>query len=158
MSRTDEIAGVVYEPRRVIEDARGSVLHFLRADAPNFTTFGEVYFSEARPGAVKGWKRHHRQTQRYVVPVGRLRVVLYDDRERSPSRGVNAVWTLGRPDDYGLLTVPPLIWYAFAAHGDATALLANCADLPHDPNEAENLPIDGGGNPALARCYRLFAS
>ena len=138
------IVGVSYTKLRVIEDARGAVLHFLRSDSPEFTTFGEVYFSEVLPGAVKGWRRHRRQTQRYVVPTGRVRVVLFDDRDSSPTRGTHHEYELGRPDSYALLTIPPLIWYAFSALGDRAALVANCADIPHDPTESESTPIDRG--------------
>ena len=128
----------------MIEDDRGAVLHFFRSDSPDFTTFGEVYFSEVLPGAVKGWRRHRRQTQRYVVPTGRVRVALYDDRDDSPTRGTRHAYELGRPDSYALLTIPPLIWYAFGTLGDRAALVANCADIPHDPTESESTPIDRG--------------
>jgi dTDP-4-dehydrorhamnose 3,5-epimerase len=138
------VAGVSFEERRVIADDRGAVLHFMRSDSPAYSSFGEVYFSEVRPGAVKGWGRHRRQTQNYIVPAGRVKVVLYDDRDGSPTRGVLAEWELGRPDAYGVLIIPPMIWYAFTALGPAVGLVANFADMPHDPAEAERLPIDGG--------------
>lgn len=139
-----DIAGVSYEPRRILSDARGAVLHFFRADSPGFTTFGEVYFSEVLPGAVKGWSRHLRQTQRYVVPTGRVKLVLYDDRPASTTRGALQECELGRPDRYGLLIIPPLVWYAFTAVGTGPGLIANCADMPHDPADSERAPIDDG--------------
>ncbi|SVA50049.1 uncharacterized protein METZ01_LOCUS102903, partial [marine metagenome] len=55
----------------------------MRSDAPEFTTFGECYFSEMIPGAVKAWKCHRKQTQHLAVPIGRVRFVIYDDRELS---------------------------------------------------------------------------
>jgi dTDP-4-dehydrorhamnose 3,5-epimerase len=141
---SSEIAGVSYESRGILSDARGSILHFLRADSPQFTTFGEVYFSEVNAGARKGWTRHRRQTQRYVVPTGRVKLVLYDDRDTSPTRGVLQECELGRPDRYGMLVIPPLVWYAFAAVGANAGLIANCADIPHDPADSERAPIDDG--------------
>lgn len=133
------IVGVQLHPLRVIADARGAVLHMLRADAPDFSGFGEIYFSEVRPGAVKAWKRHRRMTQRFAVPVGRIRLVIHDDREGSPTGGRTQVIELGRPDAYLLAVIPPLLWYGFAAISDQAALMANCADLPHDPMESENI-------------------
>ena len=72
------IEGVVVTPLRQIEDTRGKVMHMLRRDAPVFTEFGEIYFSTANRGAVKGWNRHRRMTrtmlpacrrgQRYMCP------------------------------------------------------------------------------------------
>jgi dTDP-4-dehydrorhamnose 3,5-epimerase len=125
-----------------IGNERGSVLHMLRCDAPEFTRFGECYFSEVLPGAVKAWKRHRLQTQNLAVPVGRIRLVIYDDRESSPSRGLVQVLELGRPDAYLRLRIPPGLWYGFMCVGATAALLANCADLPHDPSESELRPAD----------------
>lgn len=138
----DLIDGVTTTELRQISDERGAVLHMLRNDAPEFTRFGECYFSEVLPGAVKAWKRHRIQTQNLAVPVGRMRVVIYDDREDSATRGHVQVMELGRPDAYLRLQIPPGLWYGFASVGDKPALLVNCADLPHDPAESEQRPID----------------
>ena len=77
------IEGVVVTQLSQIVDERGAVLHHMRNDAPEFTTFGECYFSEMVPGAVKAWKRHRKQTQNLAVPVGRVRFVVFDDRAGS---------------------------------------------------------------------------
>lgn len=118
----------------------------LRAGAPLLPEFsdgfGEIYFSEVLPGAVKAWKRHACQTQLFAVPMGLLRIVLYDSRPASPTRNILVERRLGRPDDYGLLRIPPLIWYGFMAEGNAPALICNCADMPHDPAEGERLALD----------------
>ena len=131
------IHGLVVEPLRIIEDERGAVLHMLRDDSPLFTRFGEIYFSEINPGAVKAWKRHRRMTQRLAVPVGRVRFVVYDDRAESPTRGRTARLEIGRPDAYALLVIPPGVWYGWQGIAPHPSMLANCADLRHDPTEAE---------------------
>lgn len=136
-SLTSEIEGVILTPLRQIEDARGAVLHMLRSDAPDFGGFGECYFSETRPGVVKAWKRHRLQTQNLAVPVGRIRLAIFDDRDGSATRGHTMALELGRPDRYARLRIPPGLWYGFTALGGSPALIANCADLPHDPNESE---------------------
>ena len=131
------IKGVTLTELRQINDDRGAVLHMLRSDAPEFVRFGECYFSEVLPGAIKAWKRHRAQTQNLAVPVGRVRMVIYDDREGSATRGQLQEMELGRPDAYLRLRIPPGLWYGFACMGDKPALLANCPDLPHDPTESE---------------------
>ena len=136
------IAGVSLTPLREIADARGAVLHMLRADAPEFRGFGECYFSEVHPRAIKAWKRHLRQTQNVAVPVGRTRFVIIDDREGSQTRGQLDVIELGRPDAYARLQIPPLVWYGFIGISDCPALVANCADLPHDPSESQALAVE----------------
>lgn len=128
-------------------DTRGAVLHMLRSDVPEFTSFGECYFSEVLPGAIKAWKLHSRQTQNLAVPVGRIRLVIYDDRANSRTRGNLMILELGRPDAYVRLRIPPELWYGFMCISSVPALLVNCADLPHDPLESKSLRIDDSSIP-----------
>ena len=136
-----KIAGVIVVPLKQIEDERGAVLHMLRSDSPNFSKFGEIYFSVVNPGTIKAWKRHRAMAQHFAVPLGRIRLAFFDDRADSPSKGQIEEVILGRPDRYYLICIPPMIWYGFKAISDMPALLANCSDVPHDPNESEQLPI-----------------
>ena len=141
------IHGVLITPLRDIRDQRGAVLHMMRNDDPDFSAFGECYFSEVLPGAVKAWKRHRRQTQNLAVPVGRIRMVIYDDRKTSPTHGKVCEMQLGRPDAYVRLRIPPDIWYGFQCVSTIPALLANCSDLPHEPGESDVLPLGARGIP-----------
>lgn len=134
-----DIAGVIVRPLKQIVDERGAVLHMLRCDSADFIGFGEIYFSLVNPGVVKAWKRHRRITQHYAVPVGRIRLVLYDDRSDSLTRGMLAETVLGRPDHYALVRIPPNIWYGFQGIADCPSCVANCADAPHDPSESEQV-------------------
>ena len=136
------IDGVLVTELRQIIDERGAVLHHMRRDAPEFTTFGECYFSEILPGVVKAWKRHREQTQHLAVPIGRVRFVIYDDRESSPTQDKIQIVELGRPNDYNRLRIPRGLWYGFTCLRNPPALIANCADRPHDPTDAELRPED----------------
>lgn len=137
VSNSLSIDGVCCTQLRQIGDERGVVLHMLRCDAPEFRTFGECYFSEVMPGAVKAWKRHNFQTQNLAVPVGRVRFVIYDDRASSSTNGQLQSVELGRPDAYMRLQIPPGLWYGFACISSVPALVANCVDIPHDPVDNE---------------------
>ncbi len=132
-----EIDGVVTAQLRQIGDERGAVLHMLRSDAPDFERFGECYFSEILPGAIKAWKRHRGQTQNLAVPVGRIRLAIFDDRVLSLTRGNICVLELGRPDAYLRIRIPPGVWYGFSCISATPGLVANCADRPHDPADSE---------------------
>ena len=81
------IEGVVLQELQIIATAGGPVLHMLKAGSPlvpDFSCgFGEIYFSEVVPGAVKAWKCHRRQSQLFAVPHGLLQIVLYDGRSAS---------------------------------------------------------------------------
>jgi dTDP-4-dehydrorhamnose 3,5-epimerase len=125
-------------PLRQILDERGKVMHMLRADAPHFRGFGEIYFSAVHPGAVKAWQTHTRMMRNYAVPVGKIKLVLFDDRAGSRSKGELQEIYLG-PDNYQLVVIPPMIWSGFKGLGTEMSIVANCASLPHDPAEAERL-------------------
>jgi dTDP-4-dehydrorhamnose 3,5-epimerase len=130
------IDGVVITPLRQIVDERGKVMHMLRKDSPVFQSFGEIYFSTVNPGAIKAWHIHRIMTLNYAVPHGLIKFVLHDDREGSPSRGKTQEIYLG-PDNYCLVTVPPLVWNGFKGLGTGPAVVANCATIPHDPAEID---------------------
>ena len=141
MKLSTPVHGVRLEDRKVFLDSRGAVLHVLRADAPGFAGFGEIYASEINPGVMKGWKRHSRATQQLVAPRGRVRFAFHDDRLGSPTAGARASCELGRPDAYGMLFIPPMVWYGWKCLGTEPALLINCASLPHDPEESEQRDV-----------------
>lgn len=111
----------------------------LRRDDPHFERFGEIYFSVVNPGVVKGWHLHRTMTLNYAVPVGEIRLVLYDARDGSATRGTVQEIHLGG-DDYKLVRVPPGVWNAFLGLGERPALVANCATEPHDPAEIVRRP------------------
>jgi dTDP-4-dehydrorhamnose 3,5-epimerase len=132
------IKGVAVHPLRRIPDERGMVMHMLRADAPHFERFGEIYFSTIYPNVVKGWHLHRRMTLNYAVVSGMIKLVLYDDRDDSPTRSEVMELFVG-DQNYVLVTVPPLVWNGFRGVGTAPAIVANCATVPHDPTEIERL-------------------
>jgi dTDP-4-dehydrorhamnose 3,5-epimerase len=133
------IDGVVLTPLRQIFDERGKVMHMLREDSPVFSRFGEIYFSCTQLGAVKAWHLHKQMTLNYAVIHGEIKFVLFDDREDSPTRGEIQELFIS-PENYQLVTVPPMIWNGFKSVGTKTAIVANCATLPHNPDEIERRP------------------
>jgi|SRR5665213_126037 len=142
MTAATTIAGLTVTPLRQIVDDRGAVLHMLRADEPEFGPFGECYFSQINPGIIKAWKRHRLQSQNIAVPVGRVRVVVFDEREQSPTKGMLDMVELGRPDNYVRMRIPPLLWYGFKCIATQPSLIANCVDTPHSPEESEVLGLE----------------
>ncbi|MEO5574996.1 MAG: dTDP-4-dehydrorhamnose 3,5-epimerase family protein [Gaiellaceae bacterium] len=128
------IDGVKIVPLRQIVDERGKIMHMLKATDPHFVGFGEIYFSTAWPGAVKAWHIHTRMTVNNAVLSGRAKLVLYDQRENSPTHGEVQEVFLGE-DNYVLVQIPPGIANGYKAYGDKQVILANAASMPHDPEE-----------------------
>lgn len=132
------IRGVSVRPLTQIPDERGKVMPMLRRDDAWFSKFGEIYFSTVYPGVVKGWHLHERMTLNYAVVRGMIKLVLYDARRGSPTRGVLQEIFTGE-DRYALVTIPPGIWNGFKGLGRKPAIVANCATEPHDPKEITRL-------------------
>jgi dTDP-4-dehydrorhamnose 3,5-epimerase len=132
------IEGVAVRPLKQIADERGKVMHMLRKDDPWFEKFGEIYFSVVYPGVIKGWHLHKIMALNYAVVSGMIKLVLYDDREGSPSRGQLQEIFTGQ-DNYALITIPPNVWNGFKGIGTIPAIVANCATIPHDPGEIVRL-------------------
>jgi dTDP-4-dehydrorhamnose 3,5-epimerase len=128
------IDGVEIFPLRRIQDERGMVMHMLKASDPHFQRFGEIYFSVIYPGVIKAWHLHSRMTINYAVVVGNIKLVVYDQRPDSPTRGQLQEIVFGQVN-YQLVRVPPGVVNGFTAVGGQTAIVANCADIPHDPAE-----------------------
>jgi dTDP-4-dehydrorhamnose 3,5-epimerase len=88
------------------------------------------------PGAIKGWKRHRAMTCNFVVPSGKIKVVIYDDRVNIFEEIVLS------PNNYIRLTIPPMVWVGFQGLNENPSLLLNIASIIHDPAEAENKDIN----------------
>ena len=136
------IDGLAFVPLRRIPDERGTIYHMLRRSDPHFVEFGEIYFTSIYLDVVKGWHRHRLMTLNYACIWGRIKLVVYDDREGSTTRGTLVERFLG-PDDYSLAVIPPGIWTGFKGMTDV-AIVANCATHPHDPSLTERLDPFGG--------------
>lgn len=128
------IDGVLVKPLRQIPDERGKIMHMLRCDDEHFEAFGEIYFSVAYPGVIKGWHLHTTQTQNYAVIVGMVKLVLFDRREDSGSHRVLQELFIGE-DNYCLVRIPPGVVNGYKCIGVRPAIVANCATEPHRPEE-----------------------
>lgn len=130
------IEGVVLTPLRQIFDERGKVMHMLREDSAVFSRFGEIYFSCTHPGVVKAWHLHKEMTLNYAVIHGEIKFVLFDDRPDSATRGEIQEFFIS-PENYMLVTVPPMVWNGFKSIGSTASIIANCSTLPHSADEIE---------------------
>ena len=137
------IDGVLLTHLKKFSHPKGDIFHGMKRSDQGFVEFGEAYFTIVKFGEIKGWNKHKRMTLNLCVPVGKVFFVLYDDREKSKTRGSFLPVEIS-VDDYRRLTVPPSVWLAFMGMGDDTInLILNVADMEHDPDEIEHLdPFD----------------
>ena len=72
--------GVILTPLKKIGHPKGDVFHAMKSSDEGFCGFGEAYFSVVSHNAIKAWKRHHEMTLNLVVPVGKIRFVLFESK------------------------------------------------------------------------------
>jgi dTDP-4-dehydrorhamnose 3,5-epimerase len=114
----------------------------LKCTDPHFRQFGEIYFSTVYPGVIKGWHKHQEMTLNYVCIEGRIKLVLYDDREGFSTKGELMEVFLGQ-DNYSLVIIPPNVWNGFKGMSAPNAIVANCCTHPHDPSRSLRMdPLD----------------
>jgi dTDP-4-dehydrorhamnose 3,5-epimerase len=138
---------------RLVPDDRGYLMEILRADDPEFAAFGQVYVTTVYPGIVKGWHYHKLQTDLLTVVAGNAKIVLFDDRADSPTRGEVREFWVGYLNPV-LIRVPPRVLHGFMACGGQPAMLLNIPDLPYNrlnPDECRVKPDD----PAIPYDWRV---
>jgi dTDP-4-dehydrorhamnose 3,5-epimerase len=118
------IAGVMTRPLKSITDERGRLMELLRSDWPEFEKFGQCYMTLAYPGVVKGWHYHRTQVDHFICVSGMLKLVLYDGRQKSPTRGVINEFFMGVHNPL-LVKIPALVYHGFKCISEEECLLIN---------------------------------
>ena len=128
------IKGVKIIKKKQILDERGKIMHMLSIKDKEFKKFGEIYFSCTYPRSIKAWHLHKKMTINYAIIVGKIKLVLFDDRKNSPTKGkIQEIFMSS--ENYSLVSIPPLIWNGFKSIENKTSIIANCSDIPHDEAE-----------------------
>lgn len=140
----DLIEGVRLRPAVTQMDERGTICEVFSA-AWGFDEDPLVYVYQVSilPGVAKGWVLHLKQHDRFFAPFGRLRVVLFDGREHSPTyRSLNRfeVGELNRC----LLRIPAGVYHVVQNIGPSEAYFYNLPTCPYNHSDPDKfrLPLD----------------
>lgn len=151
------IDGVVTRKLRLLSDERGWLMEILRSDWEEFEKFGQVYVTTAYPGVVKAWHMHKKQVDNITCVKGTMKLVLYDDREDSKTKGKVNEFILGEENPL-LVNVPQFVWHGFTSIGNETAFFVNVPtelynykepDEHRLPPDTDKIPYDWKLNPHL---------
>ena len=144
------IEGVQTKNLKVLPDERGRLMEVLRSDDAIFSKFGQLYVTTAYPGVVKAWHYHKKQVDHFVVVHGMMKIVLYDDRPGSPTKGVVNEFFMGDHKQI-LLRVPARVLHGFKCIGEREAIVINIPtevyhyDKPDEfrlPAHTKKIPYD----------------
>jgi dTDP-4-dehydrorhamnose 3,5-epimerase len=139
------IQGVEIKELVTYPDERGFFREVIRTTDAFFNgAFGQWSHARMFQGAAKAWHVHYQQTDWWYVPIGVLKVALYDKRPDSPTRGELMELLLG--DAYGpkVLKIPPGV-----AHGckalEGPVHLFYVTSHVYDPQDEGRIPHDDPG-------------
>ena len=135
------IEGVQTKTLRVLPDERGRLMEILRCDDPIFRRFGQAYMTSVYPGVVKAWHYHKAQYDNLAVVKGMVKLVLYDDRAGSSTRGELQEFFIGDHNPL-LVQVPPNVYHGFKNIGAEEALVINCATEPYNRSQPDEYRLD----------------
>ena len=125
-------------------DRRGSVCELMD---PRWDDVDEPltnsYLFTVRPGVVKGWALHEDKADRYTLLFGELEIVLYDDRDGSPTRGLVTELVLTEMRRQ-MLRIPPGVWHALRGLGTKDVVAVNFPTTlyEHRAPDKLGLPLD----------------
>jgi dTDP-4-dehydrorhamnose 3,5-epimerase len=139
------IDGVRIKSLKVVPDERGRLMEILRADDEIFKEFGQVYLTTAYPGVVKAWHSHERQWDYLACIRGMMKVVLYDPRADSPTRGRVEEFFMGEHQPI-LVRIPPLVYHGFKCISAYEAIVINCPTAVYDRAHPDEIRIDPHDN------------
>lgn len=151
------IDGIQIKEVRPVMTGYGHLTEVLRGEwIPGNAHVDQIFVSTLLPGGLSAWHAHEKSTDRLFVVAGHMRMVFYDARENSPTRGLINEFRSGvqRPM---LIVVPPRVWHGVQNYGNTPAVLLNAVDKAYSyenpdhwrvPPDSESVPYTF---PALGR-------
>ncbi len=139
------IDGVKIKNLKVICDERGRLMEILRSDDELFSKFGQVYMTTAYPSVVKAWHYHKHQTDNMSVVKGMMKIVLYDDREGSKTKGEVNQFFAGEHNPI-LVSIPEMVYHGFKCVSETEAIVINVPTNIFNYKQPDEYRIDPHNN------------
>ncbi len=127
----EHIDGVLTKSLKVVPDERGRLMEILRADDDGFKKFGQVYMTTNYPGVVKAWHFHEVQDDNVTCVRGMIKLVLYDDRDGSPTKGVVNEFFVGEHNPL-LVRVPAGVYHGWKGISTEESIVINIPSETYD--------------------------
>jgi dTDP-4-dehydrorhamnose 3,5-epimerase len=138
------IDGVKIKKLKVIPDERGRLMEMFRADDEFFEKFGQVYVTTTYPGVVKAWHKHERQADNMACVAGMVKLVLYDARQGSPTRGKIDQLCMGVHNPI-LIHIPAGIYHGWMCLSDGESIVVNAPTEMYDYKNPDEQRLDPHG-------------
>lgn len=134
------IEGVLLTSLKIINNPKGNIFHVIKKNDFGFNGFGEVYISSINFNQIKGWKKHNEMICNFVVPYGKVKFVVLDQRLNSKTFDIINTFELS-PDNYFRLTLPSGVWFSFQGLNEDFNQIINFSNVIHSPDENESIDL-----------------
>lgn len=118
----------------------GLLMEVLRDDDKMLKRFGQSTFTIAYSGTIKAFHNHKKQDDLWFVATGKARVVLYDDRQTSPSRGKTQVILAGE-NEYKLILIPAGVLHGYQVLSKEPVLLFYHTTHHYNPKNPDEIRV-----------------
>jgi len=138
------LSGVVMRRTRPVPHEDGHLTEVARTDWQDIVNpIVQVHVTTTLPGRVRAWGLHQRSTDRLFVVSGVVKIVLFDGRNDSPTRGQFNEFVVSERAP-ALVCVPPNLYHGWKNIGTTEAAIINMPDRAylHDGPDALDLPWD----------------
>lgn len=117
LKQPTSIEGVYYVNLKVYADTRGNFTEVLREDWKILDTMAQVSVSVTLPGIIKAFHLHQEQDEILHLLDGMARVVLYDLRENSKTKGQFFEKVIGRELGREFIFIPKGVAHGYQVLG-----------------------------------------
>lgn len=135
------IKDVIVKQLKYIPDERGRLMEILKCNEEIFTKFGQVYISTTYPYVVKAWHFHKEQDDCIVCIKGMLKLVLYDNRDDSPTKGEVNQFFIGEFNP-ALVKVPREVYHGWKCVSTEEAIVINIPTEPYNYEKPDEYRVD----------------
>ncbi len=135
------IEGVKVKKLKVISDQRGRLMEILRVSETQVQPH-QVYLTTAHENVVKDkecFHLHKQQTDFFCCVKGRIKLVLVDAREASPTKQEINEFDIGE-ENFCLIAIPKGVLHAFKSL-KGEAFIVNCIDPEYNKDDPDELRI-----------------
>lgn len=134
------IDGVRIKKLTVHPDERGRLMEILRVDDEIFEKFGQVYMTTNYPGVIKAWHYHQKQVDYVTCVSGMLKVVLYDNRQKSPTKGIVNEFFVGLHNPI-LIRIPQMVYHGWKNIGENEAIAVSVPTLAYNREKPDEFRV-----------------
>lgn len=144
------IFGVKIKDLKFIPDERGRLMEILRSDEEIFQKFGQIYMTTNYPGVVKAWHYHQKQTDNICCLKGMIKIVLYDNRGDSKTKGEINEFFIGEYNPK-LISIPAGIYHGWKCISEIESAVINISTEVYNyqkpdefrlPPDSKEIPYD----------------